>query len=94
MLNSFFKKTSLSLDFPEEVLLNQQVITIKGKNSLYIQNFKCLKEYNSHTIKIVSKDFILIIRGKSLNIKEITEDYIHINGSITDIIFNNGEKNE
>ncbi len=82
-------KTNLTtaLELPREVMLNLPLITITGKNTMSIENYKNIIEYSQKKIRISTSAGIVSIDGKKLFLKELTKDSILITGTISNFEF-------
>lgn len=76
-----------SLDLPEEVMLNLPIAHVYGNKKIEIHNFKGLVEYTTEKIRINTSIGVLIIEGKSLEIKIMTTEELHIIGSIVQVSY-------
>ncbi|ONI39192.1 hypothetical protein AN639_10400 [Candidatus Epulonipiscium fishelsonii] len=63
------------------------VITILGNETLTIENFLNIIEYNDETIRLKLKIGIVAITGRQLEAKNMTQDQITIKGYIEGINF-------
>jgi len=82
-------KTNLTtaLELPKEVMLNLPLITITGKNTMSIENYKNIIEYSQKKIRISTSAGIISIDGTKLLLKELTKDLIVITGTISNFEF-------
>ncbi|MCI8805831.1 MAG: sporulation protein YqfC [Clostridiales bacterium] len=78
-------KTNLTtaFDLPREIMLNLPLITLTGKNSMSIENYKNIIEYNQKKIRISTSEGIITIEGTKLFLKELRKDLIVISGTIS-----------
>lgn len=77
---------------PIEVTTSNPKITILGFSELLIENFKGIIEYEDYLIKINTFIGIVIIEGDKLNLNQITENDISVNGEIEKIYFEPAEE--
>ena len=80
------------LEMPIEVTTSNPKITILGFSELLIENFKGIIEYEDYLIKINTFIGIVIIEGDKLNLNQITENDISVNGEIEKIYFEPAEE--
>jgi sporulation protein YqfC len=73
------------------MLAGAPIITAIGRNELYIENYKGILEYNSKSIRILTKIGRINIEGKNLNIEYFTNDEMKIIGMIFSIDFVTGK---
>ncbi|HLR21865.1 MAG TPA: sporulation protein YqfC [Tissierellaceae bacterium] len=71
-----------ALELPLDVALDLPKITIIGDQKVDISNHKGIIEYNNQIIRINSKIGIVKITGEYLEISNILQEEININGSI------------
>lgn len=77
---------------PIEVTTSNPKITILGFSELLIENFKGIIEYEDYLIKINTFIGIVIIEGYKLNLNQITENDVSVNGEIEKIYFEPAEE--
>lgn len=80
------------LEMPIEVTTSNPKITILGFSELLIENFKGIIEYEDYLIKINTFIGIVIIEGDKLNLNQITENDVSVNGEIEKIYFEPAEE--
>ncbi len=71
-----------NIDLPVEIVKNLPCVYIKGNDEITVENYKGIIEYTSEGIKLNTKLGIVKIYGKKLNLKQITSDFIVIDGFI------------
>ena len=79
----FFKIT----DIPVYIQKDLTRMSIYGNNNVFIEQYESVSDYFSHYIKIVCKNMYVIIEGKDLSIKEISNTDLIINGMIDSISY-------
>ena len=82
--NGFRERLEKALEMPIELLNNYPRITVLGKESVFIENYKAIIEYEENLIRISNN---VSIYGKELNVEEITADDILVSGKIKTIEF-------
>lgn len=75
------------LNLPKDVMLDIPIMYIEGKDSLHIENYKGIIEYNDNTIRIKTKVGIIKLIGTALYIELIESDEIIIKGILKSIIY-------
>ena len=75
------------LDLPSDMLLDIPRMTMNDNRELQIENYRSVLEYEDGQIKLNSKNYIIKINGKKLEIVSITDEEIFIRGVITGISF-------
>ncbi|OON91266.1 MAG: hypothetical protein ATN32_10595 [Candidatus Epulonipiscium fishelsonii] len=81
------KQLVQSLGGVDEVFDQIPVITVLGNETLTIENFVNIVEYNDEIIRLKLKIGIVAITGKRLEAKNMTQDQITIKGYIEGINF-------
>lgn len=76
-----------SLDLPEEVMLNLPIAHVYGNKKIEIHNFKGLIEYTTERVRINTSIGVLIIEGKSMEIKVMTTEELHIVGNVMQVSY-------
>ena len=84
------KKNAISkidriLEMPQEVYTDTPKITITGFNEMIIENFKGILEYEDYYIRINTSLGIININGYELNLENMTNDDIKVNGKVESI---------
>ena len=81
------KKIAKTLDIPEDILFNSPRMIMTSNSDLRIENYKSILEYETEKITLMTKEFIIEICGKDLNITIITDEEISITGVILSLNF-------
>ena len=81
------KKIAKTLDIPEDILFDVPRFIMTSNEDLRIENYKSILEYEPDKITLSTKEFIIEIYGKDLNISIITDDEISILGTVLSINF-------
>ena len=82
------KKNIVSaLNLPQDVALGSSLITITGKNEIFIENYKGILDYDSNYIKLNTKKGVIELLGRNLFIKYLTNEEMKITGKISEIKF-------
>lgn len=82
--DGFRDKMQKALEIPVELLKNYPRITIIGNESVFIENYKAILEYEKNIIRISNN---ISVFGEGLNVEEITADDILIVGKLRTIEF-------
>lgn len=67
------------MDMPVELLKNTYRITMVGKQSILIEKYKSIIEYDENIIRTSSG---VTIQGTELNIEEISDNEIFVTGNL------------
>ena len=84
---NYLYKIDKMLDIPEEVISDETKITIMGFNSVLIENYKIVLEYQEIFIRIKIHNGFINMNGLNLKIDEMNNDDILIVGEIEEIEF-------
>jgi len=82
-----YDKVSKFLELPREVISNIPKITIVGFDELLIENFKGILEYQDYFVRISTEIGIVNINGFNLNLNQVTDQDILVNGKIENLDF-------
>ena len=82
--NDFREKLEKALEMPVELLNNYPRITVLGNESVFIENYKALLDYEENLIRVSNN---ISIYGEKLNVAEITADDMLVSGKIKSIEF-------
>ncbi len=80
------------LELPREVTTNIPKITIIGFDQLMIENYKGVIEYEEYLIKINTEIGIVIMEGTKMNLSQINENDVLVNGEISKIYLESTEE--
>lgn len=84
MNRDFKNKLQSILELPAEMLGDNYRITCVGNNSIIIENYKSIIEYESYIVRVSCGVSVL---GDKLNVLEISSDEIVIGGIIQNLEF-------
>ena len=79
------KGLSRSLSVPAELVEKIPVVTLRGKESLCIENHNGILSYGETCMMIACKREILCVKGRGLNIKSMGKIVLHLCGCIESI---------
>lgn len=65
---------------PESVVMNIPLVTVQGNIGMRIENYKNIILYTENEIQILSKEMIITVYGKKLNIDTINSESLFISG--------------
>ena len=85
--NVFLDNMASDFMLMPEMLHSVPVITMKGRSSIRIENYKRIIEYKEDGIKIQVNDSVINIEGKSLTIKYYTKEEMVISGILYSVTF-------
>ena len=81
------KAFSDAVDIPSYAIANTTKTTILEDNNILIEGYKSIEDYFTNYIKVKCNTLSIVIDGKDLDIKEITDDDLVIKGEIFSINF-------
>jgi len=76
------------LEMPEELVGDNTKITLIDNKYLYLEGKNQIIDYYDHYIKIKTKRVIITLDGKKMEIKEINDNELVIEGEILNISYN------
>lgn len=76
------EKFSCFLELPQEVVSKSTKLTAIENNNVLIEGYKQIIDYYDDYIKIKANNMDILIDGKGLDIKEITDSDLVIEGDI------------
>ena len=82
---SYLETLSDSLHLPGDILVGAPIVTTTGTNSLCLENYKGIIEYNATIIKVHTKTGKICIEGTNLTIKYFTNAEMRVTGIIHSI---------
>ena len=78
-------KIAEKLNIPEDIAEGLPIVTVTGKNEIYVENYKGIIEYSQNCIRIQTKVNRITFSGKKLEIIYYTNDDMKIVGDIETI---------
>ncbi|MDF2865864.1 MAG: yqfC [Clostridia bacterium] len=85
--SKFREVFSEMVDIPDDVTYNSSKITMIDNKNVLIEGYKNVVDYHLHYIKIRGNNIEIVIDGKNLDIKEITDEDLVITGIIYSVNF-------
>ena len=76
-----------NLKLPKELVHGDSIITMRGQNEVFIENYRGILECSENLVWVSTKHFRLSIRGKNLSVAYYTNDEMKVIGTIEDISF-------
>lgn len=86
-LNEFTGRLGDSLQIPKDLSYRESVLTLTGSRELYIENYKCIRQYQDTYIILLSRQNKIQIEGSHLVIAYYTDVEMKITGNICRILF-------
>lgn len=73
------------LELPRDLLAGDAIVTITGRSSLMIENYRGILDFEDSFIKIQAKNCQILIEGSHLSIDYYTNEEMKISGFIQQI---------
>ena len=80
-------KIAEKLNIPQDISDGLPIVTITGKNEIYVENYKGIIEYGKCCIKIQTKVCRITFSGKNLEIVYYTNVDMKITGEIESVCY-------
>ena len=80
-------KIAEKLNIPEDIAGGVPIVTVTGKNEIYVENYKGIIEYGKNCIKIQTKVCRVTFTGKNLEIVYYTNVDMKITGNVESICY-------
>ena len=80
-------KLAEKLNIPQDISDGLPIVTVTGKNEIYVENYKGIIEYGKCCIKIQTKVCRITFLGKNLEIVYYTNVDMKITGEIESICY-------
>ncbi|WP_343209039.1 sporulation protein YqfC [Anaerolentibacter hominis] len=75
------------LHLPADVMEGAPILTMMGKNQIYLENYRGILEYDDKLVKVQTKMGVLVISGKNICIDSFDVDEMEITGTFHDICY-------
>lgn len=86
MLKSVKDQTVSVLNLPKDVIPGEPVITITGRQRVFIENYHRIVSFQDEEIKLQAKTCRILVHGKRLRIEYYTRDDMMIAGQICSVV--------
>lgn len=80
-------KIAEKLNIPQDISDGLPIVTVTGKNEIYVENYKGIIEYGKCCIKIQTKVCRVTFSGKNLEIVYYTNVDMKITGEIESVCY-------
>ena len=80
-------KLAEKLNIPQDISDGLPIVTVTGKNEIYVENYKGIIEYGKCCIKIQTKVCRITFSGKNLEIVYYTNVDMKITGEIESVCY-------
>ena len=82
MKKKILRNVSHALSVPEEICCRIPVVTIRGKDSVTVENHMGLLSYGETCMMIACNGEILCVRGMELSVSFMGKEVVHLTGKI------------
>ena len=86
MLKSVKDQTASALSIPKDVIPGEPMVTMTGRQKVYIENYHRIVSFQDEEIKLQAKTCRILIHGKRLRIEYYTRDDMMIAGQISSVV--------
>lgn len=76
-----------TLKLPKELVNGDSVITMRGSEEVFIENYRGILECSETLIWVSTKNFRLCMEGRNLSVAYYTNDEMKVTGTIEQISF-------
>ncbi len=80
-------KIAEKLNIPEDISEGLPIVTVTGKQEVYVENYKGIIEYGRNCIRIQTKNCRITLTGKNLDIVYYTNVDMKITGELESICY-------
>lgn len=81
------EKLASAASMPKDVVLGASLITVLGTKEVCIENYRGILEYTESLIRIQTKEKLIRVSGKHLQIEYYTNDEMKVTGNIYSLEF-------
>lgn len=85
--SNYLENLSGRFHLPSDILEGSAIISLVGRKSVRVENYKGIIEYTEECIKIQTKSGKFILEGMCLNMDYCTDIELHVTGRIKQIRF-------
>ena len=83
----FRKNVTEALELPKEIMLNQPLISLVGREEVTIENYRGILEYGDEMVRIGTAAGILRLTGKGLCLKQLSAECMVVTGMVEKVEF-------
>lgn len=83
----FLEILSESMSLPPDVLTGAPIVTMHGRNAIFIENHKKIAEYSENQIIVQTGMCQVLVEGKRLKIDYFTKDEMKISGIVRQVSY-------
>lgn len=82
---TYMERLSKRLSLPADVFTSACILTITGRYSILVENYKSIVEYTENKVRVQTKQGVVAVTGSELRIAYFTDEEMQIEGKITSI---------
>ena len=82
---TYMERLSKRLSLPADVFTSACILTVTGRYSILIENYKGIVEYTENRVRVQTKQGVIAIGGNQLRIAYFTDEEMQVEGKITSI---------
>ncbi len=82
MFEVFRAQAASALHLPQDVVQGEPVITVAGRQKVYIENYSRIASFHEEEIRLQARTCRIVVSGKRLRIEYYTKDDMMIAGQI------------
>ena len=86
----FLEVLSESISLPPDVLAGAPIVTMHGRNAVFIENHKKIAEYSEEQIVVQTGVCSVLVEGKRLRIDYFTTEEMKISGFVRQVSYQGG----
>lgn len=86
----FLEVLSESISLPPDVLAGAPIVTMHGRNAVFIENHKKIAEYSEEQIVVQTGVCSVLVEGKRLRIDYFTKEEMKISGFVRQVSYQGG----
>lgn len=90
----FLEVLSEAMSLPPDLLAGAPIVTMHGRNAVYIENHKKIAEYNENNILVQAGLYYVLVEGKNLTVEYFSKEEMKISGIIRQVSYPSVSKRE
>ncbi len=83
----FLEQLSEAMNLPADLVAGAPVVTMHGRNAVYIENHKKIAEYNEDNILVHAGLYDVLVEGKGLTVEYFSKEEMKISGIIRQVSY-------
>ena len=74
-----------AMQIPPDLARKDCILTLCGNSELYIENYRRILEYQDEIVRILTRNGLLDVSGRDLEVASYSQDEMYITGRIEEI---------